>query len=358
MSVKTIFKVLLGTVMLIVISSVMVELFNISITGMQIRQMTRMSARQACILFTQETYKTDAKNGSANVQSIKNCDGGEYISGNFYPNTNAQNIWKSIYTSNNFKNFCNNTVGLDKYSDLILLQRAANSNGNVGLPSPPSWDASDSEIAEYNKATTAQLYFDNLYTTVNLGIPYMDDEIVNKMFRWNLAMILSNCTSDSIQMDEDGNYFINYKGFRCYAQAAEITKYDYTVCDLGTSEGRIKFNNLTGMSASKVGSNAGLGLDGIESDNKCVTVVGIEYRMPVSYIGITRIKNIFNFVWNNEVKGFNGDDAGITNKESWAEESLSQVGTNAGGIQYLKSGGTFGNNTLPSTGRLIYTLVR
>ena len=62
MSVKSIFKILLGTIVIMISTSLFMELFNVSISGMQVKQMTRMAAKQACVLFTQETYKTDGKN--------------------------------------------------------------------------------------------------------------------------------------------------------------------------------------------------------------------------------------------------------------------------------------------------------
>ena len=68
--VKMVFKALLGTIAFIVLSSLCIELFNINITGMQIRQMTKMAAKQAAMLFTQENYKIENGRGalaSANI---------------------------------------------------------------------------------------------------------------------------------------------------------------------------------------------------------------------------------------------------------------------------------------------------
>lgn len=372
MSVKTIFKTLIGTIMLLVMSSVIIELFNVNITGMQIRQMTNMSAKQACTLFTQETYKTNGSEGATKMANVLANDGSIYISGNYYSGkTNMYDIWESIYTTSAFSDFCNgrSTSGhkvsrlpsgystlYKAYPDLEILQIAVNSGGNVAIPATPSWNASETSTAvkNYNKANKAQAYYDSMFTTANLGIPYLDDEIVNKMFRWNLAQILSNCDSDSIQKDANGNYFINYKGFRCYAQAAEIYEYDYRTYNLKSSTDRVAFNNDTGMNANQLGR----GSDRV--DNNFVTVVGIKYRIPISYAGITPIKNIFNYVWNNEVAGLDGTYSGMSG--SWANEKLSTVTNNVrDGIEYLQAGGVKGNNSaglMPSVGELTYVLVR
>lgn len=380
MSVKTIFKTLIGTIVLMVVTSMIIELFNVNITGVQIRQMTKMAANQACILFTQETYKTDGTQGSVNMANIIAQDGGTYIYGNFYPSNNAEIVWNTIYGSTNFQNFCNSTGMysdtrvpsghsnmLDTYPDLQLLQVAVTQGNNISIPAVPSWDASDndSSVIAYNNALKALGYWQTMYTTVNLGIPYLDDEIVNKMFRWNLAQILSNCTSDSIQKDEDGNYFVNFKGFRCYASEAKITSYTYKTYDLTKSADAIEFNQVTGMSKSAVNSQIqGLGtVSGANSkaENNFVTVVGIEYQIPISYVGITPIKKIFNYTWNQEVKGINDTTPGYATK-SWSAEGLSDLGTGtANGIDYLKAGGINASNAsgqIPASGELTYTLIR
>ena len=382
MSVKSIFKTLVGTIFLMVTISVFVEFFNVSISGMQLRQMTKMAARQACILFTQETYKTDSSRtqGAALVSNVVAPDGTLYISGDFYGGrTSMRAIWNSIYLSDNFQRFCDSS-GMyasnrvpsgyssitDAYPDLDILQNAAKYQGNAPIPSVPDWDAGESEVLAYTNALKANAYYEAAYTTVNIGVPYIDDEIVNKMFKWNVAQILSNCDPDSIQIDEDGEYFINYKGFRCYAQAAKIHSYEYKTYDLTNSSDAMEFYNKTGITTKEMAS---LNVKGISTtansdgrvDNNLVTVVGINYRIPISYVGITPIKRIFNYVWDNEVAGLDGTVDGTLDGE-WANEKLASVdnGT-ADGIEYLQAGGINGNNSgglFETVGSLEYTLIR
>ena len=377
MSVKTIFRVLLGTIVTMVMISVLVEFFNIHITGAQLRQMTKMSANQACALFTQETYKTKTGQGATRVSDVYAADGNVYISGNFYNGmTSASAIWDSIFDKSSFKDFCNSSGRYDNprlpsgystmteaYPDLKLMQMAVQYHSNVPIPSVPSWDADEnsSEVKAYNDALKAQTYYESMYTTVNLGIPYMDDEIVNKMFRWNLAQILSSCKPGTIQVDEDGNYFVNYKGFRCYAKEAKITEYEYKVYDLTNSGDRQEFKKVSNMDWQQYNLFEASDNDDDREDNNLVAVVGIKYQIPISYVGITPIKKVFNYVWNQEVGGFNGQEGGYTPR-SWANENVASVGNGVNdGIEYLQAGGINGSNSggkYATVGNLTYILVR
>lgn len=392
MTVKGIFKTLIGTIFLMVSISVIIELFNVSITGMQVKQMVKMSAKQACVLFTQETYKTDnssttANNqgkGSTNIAPVVNKDGTVYVTGNFYDGTTEQDIWNDIYNAGSFADFCNSagrysSVELptanagsgysnlaDAFPDLKILQMAVAGNTNTTINTDTLWDLPDDHatVIAYNNALKAQAYKESMFTPVNLGIPYLDDEIVNKMFRWNVATILSNSDPDSIQEDEQGNFFINYKGFRVYAQNARIKSYKYKVYNLKNDSDRNKFKLDTGISAKSDATSYGLRYENTadREDNYFVTAVEIEYQVPISYIGITPIKNIFNYAWNKEVAGFQsqGANTGGIDRE-WANEDLATVANSmddsaADGIEILNA--TSDSNALATLGKLTYILVR
>ena len=112
-SVKMVFKSLLGTILFMVMTSVFIELFNINITGLQVRHMAKMAARQAAELFTQESYKIDNGAGTIKASDIKNIDNGTYISGDFYGNlTDMYEIYDSIYgKGSQFEKWCNASDG-------------------------------------------------------------------------------------------------------------------------------------------------------------------------------------------------------------------------------------------------------
>lgn len=354
MTVKTIFKTLIGTIVTMVVSALVIEMFNVNVSGMQIKQMAKMSARQACILFTQETYKSDSGGGVVNMSNVLTNDGDVYINGNFYGST-PSGVWNSIYgPSGTFKNFgttpayVNGDTGHpssmgEQYKEL---QNFINAINNPTAPITGNY-----EMAK------GQMYRTNKYTASNLGITYIDKEITTRMFKWDLAQILSNCLSDSIQKDEYGTYFVNYKGFRCYVQNARITDCDYYVYDLGTSVGKNTFNIDTGMNADE------LGLTGRSGDNLKVTVVELKYSLPITYAGITPLKRIFNYTWNHEVKGYAKDgetpSGGSGTKLQWANDKLESAGSANSAIQIMHADDSIGGDgKLPSTGRLLYTLVR
>ena len=67
MEVKGIFKTLIGTMVIIVMTSVIIEMFNLNTSSYMVNQYVRLAAEQTCSLFTQETYKSpDGISGSIN----------------------------------------------------------------------------------------------------------------------------------------------------------------------------------------------------------------------------------------------------------------------------------------------------
>lgn len=324
MSVKTIFKTLFGTVMLIVFSSAVIELFNISINGTQLRQVCETAGYQSCVLFTQETYRENNGGGSVAVANVKDADGNDYIDGDFYDGmTDEKDIWESIYTSSDFEAFYDGGSGYietrslggstlkETYEDLDILSIAVKgptSPGGFGTflsneSNKPTWDTPDDSdiVRDWNKYTKARQYYNNMVTTVNLGIPYLDRTITNKMFQWELAKLLSNGNDNNIREDESGEMFVYYNGFRCYVQDAELADFEYLTYDITNSTDVSELEHLINvdMSDSKLKED--------RADNKYVTVVSIQCNIPVSYEGVTPIRNIVRWLWDYEVGGYDGE---------------------------------------------------
>ena len=351
--VKTIFKVLAITMLVPPISFVLIEFFNVTLTSAELSRMTRMSAEKSCELFTQETYKTEGGNGAANLRDLYDDEGNFYLTGNLYGSQDAVEIWYNIYDSDEFKTWCENaknnstwrvgnTYGGEQYpweSLEALVQSVDGSYGSVLNGGMPDWNASQDEMDRYSLAMQAMTYRENMYSTANLGIPYLDKAITNKIFRWNLTEMLSNCDPSLIQTDEDGEMFVNYKGFACYTQQAQITNYTYKIYDLDDSSTWDAFFKATGYKASELRQSTG-------DERNRVCVVGIEFSVPVEYVGITPIKRMFNWVWQQEVEGMN-DYHRTEAPLQWTDDRESLTG-----------GGINGNPTLPVSGQLTYTLVR
>ena len=366
MSVKTIFYTLIGTVVTIVVGCMLIELFNVSIYASQISNLAKVSAYQSCALFTQETYKTDltANYGAVASPDILDSDGNVYISGDFYPGDTVESIYLALYTSSDFETEMAPLRSV--YTNLDILMTGIENNGSVAVPAI-SWDATAAQIQSNRNATKANQFYKDFYTPANIGIPYMDIETVSKMFRWNLAQLYSNCDSDLIQKDQNGTPFVNYKGFRCYVQDAEITNCTYTVYDMSStptgdrpnttpnSAVAADFTSKTGIRVKGVnGDTTGITVsttrdlaNNVVKDNAAVTVVEVDYTMPVAYQGITPLDRLFEFVWNNSVEGLSG---GATARPVVEEfDNLTQSSVNSTTVN--------GSNTIPSAGKLLFVLV-
>lgn len=425
MSVKTIFKTLIGTIAAIVIISMCIELFNVNVSGLQIKTVCNMAAKQSAELFTQETYKgegdiysyTEAK--SSNMKDIKAADGTTYISGNFYGSSKTVSaIWNNLYGASNstFKQVCTMSEGSSvsqtirvgnsaaknvyykyeycspqvSYTDVTYSSGSRSRTVHQTYPWSPyknvnspisvyrelgqlyagihesSVNSAASAVITFEQyknnaaivkqksyATTAKKMKSKYYTPVNIGFPYFDAEVTNKIFQWDLAMILSNGLSDSIVQDENGVYYINYKGFRCYVQDAYITNFNYYIVDAKTDG--TKLSQLTNMNSRNLRNVEATIDNNVNLENSYVTVVGIEYTIPITYQGITPIKNIFEYTWQNEVDGQTGS---TVNPMQTDRSNMTGTGTYSYATQNMTNSVDAANGALPATGEIYYVLVR
>ena len=425
MSVKTIFKTLIGTIAAIVIISMCIELFNVNVSGLQIKTVCNMAAKQSAELFTQETYKgegdiysyTEAK--SSNMKDIKAADGTTYISGNFYGSSKTVSaIWNNLYGASNstFKQVCTMSEGSSvsqtirvgnsaaknvyykyeycspqvSYTDVTYSSGSRSRTVHQTYPWSPyknvnspisvyrelgqlyagihesSVNSAASAVITFEQyknnaaivkqksyATTAKKMKSKYYTPVNIGFPYFDAEVTNKIFQWDLAMILSNGLSDSIVQDENGVYYINYKGFRCYVQDAYITNFNYYIVDAKTDG--TKLSQLTNMNSRNLRNVEATIDNNVNLENSYVTVVGIEYTIPIIYQGITPIKNIFEYTWQNEVNGQTGSTVDPMQTD---RSNMTGTGTYSYATQNMTNSADAANGALPATGEIYYVLVR
>lgn len=431
MSVKTIFKVLISVPVIMVVSALVIEMFNINIVAVQLKQMNKMAANQACTLFTQEVYKTDTDSGggTANMEDIVDCDGNEYISGKFYElyngEVNAEEVYKYLFVitgngpesgisyvsqPNGFIDFYNQ-LGYQIDNQELKYDLTGSSNQKINkenfeskpwniqlLINASKWRVSESTItnsifnpnnfSEFSSSgdinwnseadeidsaiykSKSYQFRKNLYTPANLGIPFIDGTTASKMFRWNLASILSNCNSANIKIDENGGQYISYKGFKCYAQNAEITNITYKMYDLSGRPGTdrnseaVELKNETGIRVKGVNSSSsGVSIPSWdelsknysgwkEIDQSVIITATVDYEIPISYEGITYLGPIFSYVFNrnNLVEGLDGD------LPEFDEQNFTSPGLNITGTLDSTYEGPIG--TLPSAGKLVFTLVK
>ncbi len=360
LTVQSIFKILIGTIVVLFISSIVVELFNITTTGLQINQISKISAKQSCVLFSQETYKQHGSGGAVNMAPVVDANGQTYVEGKFYDSNTPEGVFNDIYTGSDstFDEFVNSPAAKDangkfNWYNLKLIDRAINHPDTLNVTFETH---SADNNTDYNEAMLAKLYKSTLMTPSNLGIPYLDKKILNRMFKWNITQILSNCNPASILTDEYGNKYVSYKGFRVYTDKAIISDLEYKTFDLSVkgSADYNEFVNITNISPDKLGFkddtslSTTLKLNGDERKKVCL--VGIHYSVPMTYQGITPIKQIFNYIWNTEVTGLN-QGSGRQTYEQWNDS-----------IQNLESGGLEGNTAasgvLPVPGKLIYYIIK
>ena len=409
MSVKSIFRTLIGTIVVIVMSCVIVEMFNSQITSALLSQNIKLSVKQACVLFSQETYRKSSTLLGGAISEIpiyaadgttySLYDGGKQMNA-FYTGSTAEEVWKHLYIDNpEFKdamwrlaNEINTKILVNyskKYSsdfetltarvpELASMYELANNAAVVASSSYPAlpsgvrlWELNDDDIRllTYNMKRRAKTYYETMYTPLNVGIPYMDRETTSKMFKWQLTEILSNGVSGANNgaivkdenytgSDDNYKYYVNYRGFAVYTRAAEITGFKFHVCDLNTAAGRSDLEKYTNIKANigSVGSGLKINVQDPSSvvkneaiSNNLVFVVEVQYRVPVNYIGITPIRNIFNYVFN--VTGGNKHRAagydGVTG-------DFGSVAYNDTPTQYIDAG----DNGQLVDGTVYYTLVR
>lgn len=341
MGVKTIFKVLIGTIVVIVLSSIIIEMYNLSIVAFQIHQITRIAGRQSCELFAQETYKQYSGNGGAvNVRDVTDENGNVYIEGRFYDGVDPVDIYNNLYRNNaDFKKWIekNEAVKKGNWYNLKLLA--------LGLGLNKSGTSIERQLGTD--------YVNAMMTPLNLGIPYLDINTVNRMFRWHLAEMFSSSNSSLIRQDDRGRTYVAFKGFRIYADMAAITNIEYRTFDLTNMRDRRDFESITNIDPDnikfEIDSHFDIDEASFETDKQRVCVAGVYYAVPVSYEGVTPLKEIFNFVWNYEVSGYN-NGKGRTTYQQW-QDSIADL-----------TGGGFGNelyrDTLPVPVKLIYYIIK
>ena len=352
--VSSIFKTLIGTVVVIVLSSLLVELYNIQVTTLNLRTLSKIAAQQSCDLFAQETYKTRSTGGTVDMSNISYgagyTDDGQYHAGwvyfneSMYPSVNAESNWRALYTKSEYKDFVNTYK--DKFLALEILDDALDPSFSERTD-VLKWGTVD---LDYERNKLAATYKDNLYTPLNLGITYLDEDTVQRIYRWNLIQLLTNCDTDNIHVDSSGEPYIMYKGFRVYARDAEI-EISYKTYNLDNISERNSFAKLTGIEhPEKLIKTNDDTLSGSKYEEfRTICVAEIQYKVPVSYIGITPIQKVCEFTWNKRVRGMEAN-APAASTDRWSNNTEDLIGG--------KQGQGVTGVTLPAYGKLVYYVVR
>lgn len=398
-NVRSIFYVLLGTIIFIGVSSLSIELINVQMTGLQVNQISRMAAEKSAELYSQETYKSrDGATATVRMPNLvaREIDTGVnvdsfYLTGAFYQ-IPGQGLDYLYDASGAIASPARQTELYNSLYDPSGAFGAWVNSANMGLindggSTPVSPRQTWVNIQRLNTFGTGSidgqlgsLYRDTMMTPLNLGIPYMDLPTVNRMFQWHLAQLFSNCNPTAIQRDDPStdDWYVTFKGFRIWARQAQITQLTYRAYDISTTNGRASLTRETnildgnainfvdlgfGSLATSRGGDAEM-LDSLSGDERQrICVVGIQYVVPISYEGITPLRAIIAFFWDYSVNNVDGYDtvggSGGTPPAggglgTWDDDlrngGFSDMNANAAGSN--------GANLLPIPGDLVYYLIK
>lgn len=419
-SVKKIFTTLFLTVLILTVGMLMIEFVNVQIYSIEIAHLSKLSCEKALTLFAQETYKQYEGETSADTGGMINLGnrditdkyGSTYIASNVYPSGSAQAVYNSLYESNtSFHSWLKNVAG-DGYASgetpwkvTTIMNRYYNYGARNGseeallnaVLGSYSTNSGTGSISNSNSSTINRIHLDNylatslgnaykesLVTPLNFGIPYMDENTVQKIYRWNLGMLVSNCSREAIY--EDGtlrpgdNRAVHRNGFLVYANEATIgadsnaddgIAYEIISPDSPNYESRINelVNiNMQAIEDAYVNSSVGsvptsldelLGTSASGGDErKTVCILKVDYRVPIGYEGVTPLMNIYNYVFRQDSTGMGGRD-GVRGFNEATDHFDADLQTFQQGKEVLQGGGTGGMTAGSiSAGRLNFCLVR
>lgn len=322
MTVKTIFKTLIGTIVAIVVGFIIIEVFNLSITQFMLRQTQRLAVNQAAQLFSQETYKSETKDNKKAKQTVF-ADiklGQTSIQGKFYNVQETQSVqayYNSLYSTAE-KGQPYGTFLQGKYSPSRV----------------------NDTVAKIYPALGNSWYSGNFVTPANFGIPYLDKQFMEKQFKWNIAMLFGQpdkntqtITGGGVAQSQytipnsgtqNGKQYINYSGYRIYVgnnTNTKITNINYKIYDISKQDEKQEFMKHTNIDPDKLtnlrsdpktgGYSGGMSLitqvnkEGMQVYLQNLMIAKIDYTVEIGYEGITPIKNVIEFVQGYRVKGLN-----------------------------------------------------
>lgn len=283
MGVKTIFKVLIGTLACLVAFCLIIESINATVSGNQFSTDLRKSVLTACDYYSQESFRRESgmtgttmandnagvyyEDSTGSIVEMVDSDGTRY--GDFYIGTTSNDVYNNIY-------------GPAKDSEIAL--------------------ALGSDLTKFQDYRSEGLYL----TPMNLGYVYMDKDTLERIARYTLCrnLTISGYSSggtvcDMIDTwladDGDGTLYIKKGGFLVDINSFEITGIDYGKFDLSTSTGRDGFEALTGRHMNNT----------MGTESNIVSVANIHCDVKIKYVGISVLRQLIEM----GIQGVKGLDA-------------------------------------------------
>ena len=338
-AVKLIWKVLIACILIPPIILLVIELFNVEMTGSQLATSLRSSIMMACDYYSQESYRSTAVSGNKVLSdaapiTFSHEDG--HNTGNFNTVTVTTAVHSSegdtaglngvFYTKSGtgdamHKSCYDNLYGskLTKVKSVFHSSNLNSAKSNAAyadyLPKRISHNGQDLVDFVDSKTTEmggSQFVSDMLITPMNLGITYMDQDTLERICRYMLCQKLGGIvnsssvnttspirddwlTGDSGTMD----IRINYRGFLIRPSSFEITNIDYIHYDLTNNYDVEAFARLSGNSIETVNNYY----------PEEIIVASVQYEpSDIRYIGITAFQGILRWMasgrpWNGRVSG-------------------------------------------------------
>ena len=291
MGVKTIFKSLIGTVVVMVVAAMFIEYINISTSAAQMKGIMMQSMTKACKYTIQETYKDGAMgNVVGNMPDIEGRGGPIAGIGRFYMGSDTESVYNELCRSSEFDRFMAEHAGT--WRDLDKLYYGLHGSEVVG----------GYRLTTEDKDSGNE-YAISYYTAINYSIPYMDKDVLERIVRYNIIDTLSNGNSNNIYNDVSTSKYVLYKGFKIYYEHIRINSIDYTVYDTTKADDRATFEELTNVDTNKLG---------LTDDRTRICIANISYSITLSYQGISPLKSIMQYIWNMEVDNLHGKDSTMT----------------------------------------------
>lgn len=326
MTVKDVFKILIGTILVIVISMLLVEYLNVTSTSTFMKGILTNSIENSCDFFAQETYKkANTGNGgkilnSGNAESIKDSTGVEAVSGTFFlpAGGTKEQVYNTLYGKNSpFHKWYNKNNGAKNGDGIATSVKGVWRNLDM-LASGLGINTISLSAAE---KTMGKSYKENMMTPLNLGIPYLDENTVERICRYNLVANFSEGKANNIVTDpnkraggavkrldiDTGSYvqaprYVQYRGFRIYYDSFDIEKISYIIYDITDETQRKEFFDVTNIQASNLYGGFIEHLD----ERKYIGVAKIDYNIDIDYVGMTPAAKVLNFANSFNVNGYGG----------------------------------------------------
>lgn len=338
---------------IIVVSMVITEYLNVTGTATFMKNILTQSIRSSCDYFAQETYKSEGNTGgvnqNGNVKSINSRNGEEAVSGRFFIGADKQDIYNSLYKSSEFKSWYrgslggSNVAGTWRNLDMLASGLGINTVSLMG---------SEKEMGKS--------YVKDMMTPLNLGIPYLDRETVEKICKWNIAYNFSEGRSQNIVTRPDDKRvnmtsgalvnspkYVQYRGFRVYYDSFKITSINYKVYDIRIEADRKALQKVINVDANNLYDGLINSLD----ERAKIGVASVNYNIDIDYAGVTPMGKIINQVFNGTT-GANVNGFGKHADELKNESKGTTVG-NHGSLTFSN-----GVQSVPVSDKIYYYIIR